>query len=141
VFRILTHGAGYFAHVFIAGFVLGVVRVSWLEPSLGERTAELIEAPLMLAVIAMASRVRVRRHPHTTPAQWLGIGTSALVFMLAMEFTVVLALREKSIAEYVSGRDPVGGAVYVVLLLLFAAMPFLWSRSAAPKGQAGTGPD
>jgi hypothetical protein len=46
-------GLAYFALVFGAGFVLGVLRVSFLVPRFGERIAELGEMPLMLAVIVI----------------------------------------------------------------------------------------
>ena len=130
--RILTLGAGYFLHVFIAGFVLGVIRTLWLDPIMGPRVAELFEAPLMLAVIWAASSTRVLRHPKTTPAQWLAVGLTALALLLVTEFTAVLWLRQQTIAQYLAGRDPVGGAVYIVLLLVFAAMPFFWARRAPP---------
>jgi len=45
--RVLKAGAVYFGVVFGAGFVLGTVRVIWVVPHLGERTAELIEAPTL----------------------------------------------------------------------------------------------
>jgi hypothetical protein len=37
--------------VFGTGFVLGPIRVLWAVPRLGERVAELMEAPLMLVAI------------------------------------------------------------------------------------------
>jgi hypothetical protein len=54
-------GLAYFALVFGAGFVLGVLRVSFLVPRFGERIAELGEMPLMLAVIVIAARFIMRR--------------------------------------------------------------------------------
>ena len=66
--RILKAGALYFGVVFGAGFVLGTVRVIWVVPHLGERTAELIEAPLMLAVTIVAARWVVKRL--AVPASW-----------------------------------------------------------------------
>jgi hypothetical protein len=39
--KVLKAGALYFALVFGAGFVLGSIRVLWLVPRIGERTAEL----------------------------------------------------------------------------------------------------
>src|SRR4029453_12356674 len=59
--EILGAGALYFALVFGAGFVVGFVRVLWLVPRVGERTAELLEAPLMLAVTIVAARSVVQR--------------------------------------------------------------------------------
>ena len=44
-------GAVYFGLVFVTGFVLGTIRTLWVVPHLETRTAELLEAPLMLVVI------------------------------------------------------------------------------------------
>jgi len=44
----LKAGVLYFAVVFGAGFVLGPIRVMWVVPRLGTRTAEILEAPIML---------------------------------------------------------------------------------------------
>ena len=48
--------------------------------------------------------------------------------MLAAEFSLVLWLRGLSIPEYLANRDPVSGAVYYVLLGVFAIMPLLVGR-------------
>jgi type IV secretory pathway TrbD component len=53
----------------------------------------------------------------------------ALVVLWICEFTVVLWLRGLSIAEYFASRDLVAGAVYLVMLGLFAAMPLLLTRA------------
>ena len=59
--RIVLSAALYFLVVFGAGFVLGIGRVLVMVPLLGERTAELLEMPLMLAVIVAAAGWLVRR--------------------------------------------------------------------------------
>src|SRR5579883_2596395 len=59
--RTLEAGLLYFALVFGTGFVLGTVRTLWIVPRLGDRTAELLEAPVMLAVIVAAARWTVFR--------------------------------------------------------------------------------
>ena len=89
-------GAAYFALVFGAGFVLGMVRVPFLVPRLGERWAELVEMPIMAAVI-----------------------------FLAAELALAVVLQDRTLAEYIRSRDPVSGSVYLALLLGFAAMPRL----------------
>jgi len=118
-----------FLLVFAAGFALGAIRVPLLVPRLGERVAELIEAPLMLAAIVLAARLVVARAARgcSAPAL-LAIGTLALAMMLAVEFTVVLRLRGLTLGDYFAARDPVAGFVYVALLLVFAAMPALAAR-------------
>ncbi len=77
----------------------------WVAPPLGTRTAELLEAPIMLA-----------------------IGVLALALMLTFEFTVVLWLRGWTLAEYYESRDPVSGTVYEIMLGVFAIMPLLAAR-------------
>lgn len=130
----LKAGALYFGVVFGAGFALGTIRVLWAVPTFGTRVAELLESPLMLVVVIFAARWVVRRFslPPTLAAR-LGAGFLALGFLLTAELTMVLAVRRLTLADYIAGRDPVAGTVYVFLLLVFAVMPFLVSRhSPAP---------
>lgn len=125
----LKAGILYFALVFGVGFVLGPIRVFWVAPHLGERTAELMEAPMMLVVTMLAARWVARRL--AVPSTWssrLGMGGVALGLLLAAEWTLVLWLRGLSIGEYVASRDPVSGTVYIVMLGVFAMMPLLVAR-------------
>ena len=59
-YEIVKTALVYFVLVFGAGFVLGTIRVLWLIQAVGARTAELLEAPLMLIVIVLAARWVVR---------------------------------------------------------------------------------
>ena len=122
---IVTRGIVYFSIVFAAGFVLGTVRVLWLVPQVGERLAELLEAPLMLAVIFVSARFVTQRFPASHPLDYIVSGVIALVLLLALEFSVVLGLRGLSISQYMEERDPVAGAVYALMLVVFAVMPWL----------------
>jgi hypothetical protein len=124
--QILKAAALYFAIVFGGGFVLGTIRTIWIVPSFGTRRAELMEAPIMFAITVLASRWVFRRF--ATRASFPGriaVGLFALGLLLLSEFTVVLWIRGLTIAEYLAGRDPVAGTVYVVLLAAFALMPSL----------------
>jgi hypothetical protein len=40
----------------------------------------------------------------------------------------VLRLRDLTIGEYLAGRDPVAGTVYIAMLGVFAVMPLLVAR-------------
>lgn len=129
--QVLKAGALYFLMVFGAGFILGPVRILWLVPKVGARAAELMEMPVMLVVIVFAARWAVRRSAGSfTSARLLGMGMTALVLMLAAEFTAVLWLRGLSIPEYLAGRDPVAGTAYDVMLGVFAVMPLLMARKS-----------
>ncbi|MCU0559085.1 MAG: hypothetical protein MUD16_02695 [Desulfobacterales bacterium] len=77
--RTISGGLAYAALVLGAGFILGVLRVSFLVPRWGERLAELAEMPLMFRVIVF-SAIRVTRRfaiPLSTSAR-LGMGLLAL---------------------------------------------------------------
>ena len=118
-------GGVYFVLVFGVGFVLGIVRVLVLEPRLGTRWAELVEAPLMLAAIVWSARYVVRRFPAARRASYLLSGAIALLILLVAEFSVVLGIRGLTIGDYVAQRDPVAGSVYAAMLVIFAVMPWL----------------
>lgn len=127
--QILRAGVIYFAIVFRAGFVLGIVRTLWVVPRVGTRSAELMEAPVMLVVTIVAARWIVRHLaiPYV-PSARLGMGGIGLSLLLVAEFRLVLWLRGMSIREYLATRDPVSGAVYYLLLGLFAVMQLLVAR-------------
>jgi len=127
--RALKAGLLYFALVFGAGFVLGPIRILWLVPRLGTRMAELVEMPFMLVVIIFAARWTVQRLvlPPTLAIR-LPMGVLALGLLLMAEFILVLWLRGLTIDEYIATRDPVAGAVYLLMLGLFAMMPLLVAR-------------
>ena len=132
----MIRGLTYFSLVFGVGFVLGTIRVLFIVPRFGERTAELIEAPLMLVVIYFAARFITHRFKATHSVENLYSGLIALFLLLSVEFSVVLALQGQSIREYVADRDPVAGTVYVVMLLIFAVMPFALAKGAPPSPAA-----
>jgi hypothetical protein len=127
--QVLKAGALYFALAFGAGFVLGTIRILWVVPRVGERTAELMETPIMLVVIILAARWVARRlASSSSPTTRLGVGCVALGFLLVAEWTMVLWLRGLTMGEYVASRDPVAGTVYLVMLGVFAVMPLLVAR-------------
>jgi hypothetical protein len=122
--QVLKTGAVYFAIVFGVGFFLGVIRTLWVVPLVGTRTAELLEAPIMLGVTILSARWVARRFRF--PATWpkrLESGVVALALMLFAEFGFVLWVRGITIHEYFETRDPVSGTVYLVTLAAFTLVP------------------
>ena len=124
--QVVKAGAIYFVVVFGVGFVLGAIRTMWLVPRVGARAAELMEMPIMLAVTIVAARWTVLRLAvPSDPFARFGMGCIALVLMLIAEFGFVLWIRGLSIKEYFATRDPVSGAAYYLLLMVFAIMPLV----------------
>jgi hypothetical protein len=41
------------------------------------------------------------------------------------ELLLAAALQGRSVVQYIASRDPVSGSVYLIMLLLFALMPFI----------------
>lgn len=131
---LLAAGA-YFGTAFGVGFALGLVRVPLLVPRLGERTAELLELPLMLVACAFLARWALRRF--RVPAQLLPravVGAIALALMLGAEALVVVALRGQNLARYAAERDPIAGSAYLLALLIFAALPALLGIAERRRG-------
>lgn len=116
----------YFLIVFAAGFVLGTARTLWLAPRVGERSAELLEMPVMLAISWFAARHVVRRVGGAfRPLDRVATGMLALIMLLATEFAVVVTMSGQDLVAYLRERDPVAGIAYAISLLVFAALPAL----------------
>ncbi|WP_225314297.1 hypothetical protein [Marinobacter halotolerans] len=132
IVRLVKVAAIYFAVVFGVGFLLGPIRVLWLEPRLGVRAAELIEAPFMLVAIILAGRwVGRRLCPSHGPSFRLSVGLLAAGLVLAADVGVGVGLRDMSVTEVFTQRDPVSGPVYYALVALTAVSPWLFGRQLA----------
>jgi len=120
----------YFGIVFAVGFVLGSLRVMFVVPAIGERWAELLEMPLMLLAITYTAKYLV--YTNILPIGlkgWLYVGVFALIFLLAVEFTVVLGLRDISLSEYFHSKDIMTGTAYLISLIIFMLMPsYIYKR-------------
>ena len=122
----------YFALVFGVGFLFGLIRVPFVVPRIGERYAELAEMPLMFVAIYFASRYVFRRFGEKTDlAGLIAVGVIALLLLVSAELLLAVVLAGRGIGEYISRRDPVSGGVYLVMLMVFAAMPWLQARQRA----------
>ncbi|KFL37569.1 hypothetical protein [Arenimonas donghaensis] len=131
--RIARAGLIYFLVVFAAGFALALVRLPFLVPRFGVRTAELMEMPVMLAVIAWASWRLARRHRDLARGLRLLAGLLALLLLGSAELLLAWCLGQQSPGEYVASRDPVSGSVYLASLLVFAVAPALWRPGTSPE--------
>ena len=132
---IIINSLVYFGIVFSIGLLLGTIRVLVLLPWLGERLAELLEMPVMLVAIVYSARYLVfHLSPQASARSLLYVGLLALLLLLGFEFTLVLAIRGISIAEYIASRDPVSGSAYAISLILYALMPYLLARIRARQG-------
>jgi hypothetical protein len=124
--RLAAAAALYFVIVFGVGFVLGPIRVLWLEPSLGKTIAVLCETPLLLIAMILAARwvpVRVGLRTDLRPLSAMGIG--AVVLQQIADFAVGVMLRDLSPGEQLANFKTPAGIVYAVSLVAFAAMPLL----------------
>lgn len=131
--RTIKAGITYFALVFVAGFALGMIRVPFLVPRLGERVAELIEMPFMFVAIVVSARLTIRHFglPANVLAR-LGAGFLALGLLVAAEVLLAVALQARTLGEYVASRDSVSGIVCLAMLALFAVMPLVLARVTPP---------
>lgn len=114
----------YFAIVMGSGFVLGVFRVSFLVPRIGERWAELAEMPIMATVIFFGAGYVLRCFPAIrTAGHSLAAGFIALTLLVCAELGLAVVIQSQTLTEFLASRDKVSGSVYITLLLVFAVMP------------------
>lgn len=128
--NILHYSSIYFGIVFAFGFALGAIRVLLLVPYLGEENSELLEVPFMIFVCYLSARYVVTlAGDRSTAPQMVVVGILALLYLLAVEFSAVLWLRELSVAEYLNSKYSVAGIAYVVSLVLYTTFPYVVYRS------------
>ena len=123
--NVIKYGFIYFALVFAAGFVLGVIRVLLVEPRIGARYAELIEIPVMLIVIYQSAKFVVSRMPDAKSGiPYFVTGAVALALLLLCEIALVSGLQGMTLGQYLESRDAVAFSAYILSLVIFAMMPW-----------------
>jgi hypothetical protein len=116
----------YFALVLGMGFLLGMVRVTFVVPRIGERWAELAEMPIMGVTIFFAAGYVLRQFPAIhSPGRALVAGFLALALSVFAELGLAVALQSQTLGAYLASRDRVSGSVYLAMLVVFALMPRL----------------
>jgi len=124
--KLLLAALLYFFIVFGVGFVVGPIRVIWLEPRLGKPVAVLCELPLLLAAMILAARWVPRRVRLDANLRSLAsMGILALAFQQIADFVVGIGLRGITPSEQFASFPTPAGLVYAAALLAFAAMPAL----------------
>jgi hypothetical protein len=114
----------YFAIVFGVGMALGPIRVLWLEPRLGVTLAVLCETPFLLAAMVLAARWVPRRMGlGGRLAALASMGIGALALQQAADLALGVWLRGLTPAEQLAGFATPAGAIYLALLVVFAALP------------------
>jgi hypothetical protein len=126
--RLLFAAAIYAGLAFAAGFVLGTLRVTLVEPRLGPLGALVVEGPMMLGVCFVAARCVVGKWmPVSSTSQGLAMGFLALLFLLAAELAISPLVNANASAgwfrafflKFLTPHGISGG----VLQLAFAAIP------------------
>lgn len=132
--RVIAAAVLYFAIVFGAGFMLGPVRVFWLEPRLGETLAVLCEAPFILLAIVLAARWVPKELGLKKDLLHLTLtGAGALILQQLADFATGIFLRGMTATQLLAHFASPAGLIYAALLILFLAMPVLENSAAASR--------
>jgi len=130
VFQATKAGALYAIVVFSIGFILGTIRVLLLAPRLGETTAVIIEAPIMLAASWFVCRwcvdgLDVRR---TVSARSL-MGLVAFLVLMSAEIGLGAVLG-RSLGDQLAAFKLSPGAIGLGTQVIFAMFPVIqrWRR-------------
>jgi hypothetical protein len=124
-------GIAYFAAVFAAGFLLGIVRVFYVLAWLGETRAVLLELPLMLIFawfVCRACIARFRVPPRIS--QRLIMGLVALVLTLLAEVGVSLTLAGSTFREHLDLYRELPVQLGAAAQLLTALYPAIQNKTA-----------
>lgn len=117
--------------MFLAGFVLGALRLLLLAPRIGTAAAVALEIPPMLWLSWLICRRCTARHGvAATIAARLPMGATAFALLMALELGLALLLG-RSPAEYVRGLLAPEQMPGLAAQLCFGVFPLLQARVGA----------
>ena len=124
--KAIRAGALYFALVFALGFVLGTIRTLFLEPSLGNLAAALIELPVMLAAAwAICGWVLRRTAVPPRTSERLAMGATAFLLLMIAELAVSVLLLGRTPAGHLATYRLFDKQLGLAAQLLFALFPLI----------------
>lgn len=123
----LAAGAIYFAVVFAAGFVLGVLRTLFVAPTLGPMGAVGLELPVILAVSWFACARILQRRP-LQGGEAVVMGASAFALLMGAEAAVSMSLGGRSLAQHLTLYAEAPHLLGLAGQLAFACIPALQAR-------------
>ena len=142
--RILLQAAlSYFGLVFVAAFLLGVMRVMLFAPWIGAFASVAIEVPLILGLAWLVARRVLKRWPLALAGR-LGMGGLAFVFLMLAEFALAFILAGQPPFAYAASFAQPSGALGLAGQIGFALIPAyaltLKVEPAQPTGQRSLRP-
>ena len=137
---VLKAGTIYFAIVYAIGFLLGTVRVLVLSPRVGETTAVLFEAPVMLFISWIAARWSSSRYSVAAKLQpRLAMGAIAFALLILGELAVSSLVFGRSLPATVATYASLPGVVGLSAQVIFALLPA--AHAVLQRGRKSTSPD
>lgn len=128
--RVAKAGAGYWAMVFVLGFVLGTARVLWLAPSIGPVAATVLELPVMLAASWFTAGWLVRRFGIGRGREALAMGGLAFALLMAAECGLAAILGQNP-AQWLTGFRQPQAMLGLAGQVAFALLPWWRLRRSA----------
>ena len=125
----LKAGFGYFAVVFIAGFMLGVARTLLIAPLTGDLAAVALELPLILTVSWVACGWAIRRHDVARESgARLVMSLASFILLMAAELTVSTLIAGRSLDQHFALYRSAPVLLGLCGQLVYAALPLIRLR-------------
>lgn len=116
----------YFLIAFVIAFVMGVVRVTFVIPFVGELCAVLIEVPLMIFVSWKVSAwVMLRYFSDRAVKDYLVVGSIAFLLLMVTEYFLAVFAFGRTSEEYFLSLQTEAGLVGLLGQIGFAAVPWV----------------
>lgn len=125
----LGAGLAYFLLIFLAGMVLGTIRILLLEPRMGEVASTLLELPVMLALAWLVCGWLIRRFELLSAARDRALmGIVAFVLLMAAELALSLYAVGGSVEGHFAAYQRTAPMLGLLGQLAYAVFPLLRSR-------------
>ena len=118
-------------HSFSIGFVLGTIRVLLFAPRVGETTAVIVEAPIMLTASWFVCRWCVNRlDVRRTVAARSWMGLVAFLVLMSAEVGLGGVVFGRSLVDQLAAYGSPAGAIGLAAQVIFAIFPVIqvWRR-------------